>query len=55
MFYVQIFTRNGNPLTMRYGPSTGNTWQLVMNYANFLQRQYSIKVYVKSFDKDEES
>jgi len=53
MFYVQIFTRNGHSLTIRYGPSTGNTWKQVMSYANFLQIQYGIKVYVKPFDEDE--
>ena len=55
MFYVQIFTRNGNPLTIRYGPSTGNTWEQVMAYANFLLIQYGIKVYVKIFDEAEKN
>ena len=55
MFYVQIFNNFGEKksLTMRYGPSTGNTWEQVMNYANFLQAQYAIRVYVKIFDENE--
>lgn len=55
MFYVQVFNDFGEkkPLTMRYGPSTGNTWELVMRYAQFLQRQYGIRVFVKTFDEDE--
>jgi len=55
MFYVQIFNNFGEkkPLTIRYGPSTGNTWEQVMSYAQFLQRQYAFKVFVKTFDEAE--
>jgi len=55
MFYVQVFNNFGEKksLTMRYGPSTGNTWEQVMSYAQFLRRQYAIRVFVKIFDEAE--
>ena len=55
MFYVQIFNNFGEKksLTMRYGPSTGNTWEQVMSYAQFLHTMYNIRVFVKIFDENE--
>ena len=53
MFYTQIFDQNGDALTMRYGPSVGNTWELTMNYAHFIRVQHGIKVYVKTFKENE--
>lgn len=56
MFYVQIFNNFGEKksLTMRYGPSTGNTWEQVMGYAQFLRTMYNIRVFVKIFDENED-
>ena len=55
MFYVQIFNNFGEkkPLTMRYGPSTGNTWEQVMSYAQFFHAMYNIRVFVRIFDEAE--
>jgi len=55
MFYAQIFNNFGEKksLTMRYGPSTGNTWEQVMSYAQFLYAMYNIRVFVKIFDENE--
>lgn len=55
MFYAQIFNNYATKkaVTKRYGPSTGNTWEQVMSYAQFLHAQYNIRVFVKIFDEDE--
>lgn len=53
MFYVQIFNDFGEkkPLTKRYGPSNGDTWAKIIQYAQFLRAQYNIRVFVKTFDR----
>lgn len=53
MFYAQIFNNFGEKksLTKRYGPSAEDTWAKVIQYAQFLQVQYRIRVFIKTFDR----